>query len=149
MNGRHGARSAWWRVRSGAERIHRFLDIVIEVNPPSNIYYKCGMLILKGWCSSRYCYTDNDRGGRGYDDSVPEEVIKTATSGNTTTRSPTWSASLPRNQLIPPGGCSSISPVGAIFVPSPSKTGTNLLHPPPPPDRWTGQERLVASTVWS
>ena len=26
-----------------------------------------------------------------------------------------------------------MSPVGAIFVPFPPKTGTNLLHPSPPP----------------
>ena len=33
VNERHGARSAWWRVRSGPERIRRFLDIVCMVNP--------------------------------------------------------------------------------------------------------------------
>ena len=44
--------SAWWRMRSGAERIRRFLDIVDMVNLSLNIYYKCGvMLILKGWYS--------------------------------------------------------------------------------------------------
>ena len=32
-----------------------------------------------------------------------------------------------------------MSPVGAIFVPSSPKTGTNMLHPPPP-NRWTGLE---------
>ena len=36
---------------------------------------------------------------------------------------------LPRIQLIPPGGWSNMSPVGAIFVPFSLKTGTNLLHP--------------------
>ena len=45
-------RSAWWRVRSGAERIRDFLHIVNMVNPSFIIYYKCGiMLILKCWCS--------------------------------------------------------------------------------------------------
>ena len=71
----------------------------------------------------------NDWGERGYDDSVPGEVIKTAPSGDRTTGSPTWSASLPRIQLIPPGSWSDMSPAGAIFVTSPPKTGTNLLHP--------------------
>ena len=61
VNERHAARSAWWRVRSGAERIRRFLDIVNGVDPPSNIYYKCGMLILKGWCSPLYCCTDSSK----------------------------------------------------------------------------------------
>ena len=69
------------------------------------------------------------RGGRGYDDSVPREVTKTTPSGDRTTGSPTWSASLPRIQLIPPFSWSDMSSVGAIFVPSPPKTGTNLLHP--------------------
>ena len=30
----------------------RFLDIVYIANPSFFIYYKCGMPILKGWCSS-------------------------------------------------------------------------------------------------
>ena len=38
----------------------------------------------------------NDWGGRGYDGSVPGEVTKTTPSGDRTTRSSTWSASLPR-----------------------------------------------------
>ena len=43
----HGVRSAWWRVRSGAERLRVFLGIVYMVNP-SFTYHKCGvMLILK------------------------------------------------------------------------------------------------------
>ena len=37
----------------------------------------------------------NDWGGRGYDDSVPGEVTKTATSKDRTARSSIWSASLP------------------------------------------------------
>ena len=68
----------------------------------------------------------NNWGGRGYNDSVPEEVTKTTPSGDRTTLSPTWSASLPRIQPMSPGGLSNKSPVGAIFVPSPPKTGTNL-----------------------
>ena len=36
------------------------------------------------------------------------------------------------NQLSSPGGWSNMSPVGAIFVPFPLKTGTKLLHPLPP-----------------
>ena len=75
----------------------------------------------------------NDWGGRRYDDSVPGGVTKTAPSRDRTTRSPTWSASLPRIQLIPPGGWSNMSPVRATFVPFPPKTGTNLLDPRPPP----------------
>ena len=47
-------------------------------------------------------------------------------------RPPTWSASLLRIQLISPGSWSNISPVGDLFVPSPPKTGTKLLHPLPP-----------------
>ena len=35
-------------------------------------------------------------------------------------------------QLSSPGGWSNLSPGGAIFVPSPFRTGTNLLHPRPP-----------------
>ena len=46
----------------------------------------------------------NDWGGRGYDDSVPGEVTKTTPSGDSTTRSPTWSVSLSRVQLMLPGG---------------------------------------------
>ena len=38
----------------------------------------------------------NDWGGRGYDDAVPGEVTKTTPSGDRTTSSPTWSASLPQ-----------------------------------------------------
>ena len=38
---------------------------------------------------------------------------------------------LDRIALIPSGDWSNMSPVGAIFVPSPLKTGTNLLHPLP------------------
>ena len=41
-------------------------------------------------------------------------------------------------QLIPPGSWSDMSPVGAIFVPSRPKTGTNLFPPLSPPNRWTG-----------
>ena len=39
-------------------------------------------------------------GGRGYDDFVPVEVTETAPSGDETTYSPTWSASLPRIHSI-------------------------------------------------
>ena len=74
-----------------------------------------------------------DWGGRGYDDFVPGEVTKTVTSGDETTWSPTWPASLPRIHRILQGGWSNMSPVGAIFVPFPPKTGTNMLHPRPPP----------------
>ena len=42
-------------------------------------------------------------GGR-YDDSILGEVTKTTTSGDKTTSSPTWSASLPRIELILQGG---------------------------------------------
>ena len=71
----------------------------------------------------------NDWGGRGYNDSVPGEVTKTAPSRDRITGSPTLSGSLPQIQLIPPGSWSDMSPVGAFFVPSPPKTETNLLHP--------------------
>ena len=74
----------------------------------------------------------NDWGGRGYVDFVLGEVNKTAPSGDRTTWSPTWSASLPRIHRIWLGGRSNTSPVGAIFVPSPPKTGKKLLHPRPP-----------------
>ena len=46
-------------------------------------------------------------------------------------RSPTWSASLPKIQLISRDGWSNKSPGGAVLVPFPPKTGTNLLHPHP------------------
>ena len=65
-------------------------------------------------------------GGGGYDNSVPEEVTKTIPSGNRATRSPAWSASLPRSQIISPGDWSHQSRGGASFVPSPPKTGINL-----------------------
>ena len=39
-------------------------------------------------------------GGRGYDDFVPVEVTETSPSGDETTYSPTWSASLPRIHSI-------------------------------------------------
>ena len=42
----------------------------------------------------------NDWGGRGYDDFFPGEVTKTAPSGDETTWSPTWSASLPQCHRI-------------------------------------------------
>ena len=65
----------------------------------------------------------NDWGGRGYNDSVPG-----------------WSPKqpLPRIGLRDllygrqAGGWSNMSPGGAIFGPSPFKTGTNLRHPLPP-----------------
>ena len=68
----------------------------------------------------------NDWEGRGYDDSVPGEVTKTTPSGDRTTRSSTWSASLPRIQLISSGGWSNKSPGRVFLVPSPPKTGRNL-----------------------
>ena len=86
----------------------------------------------------------NEWGGRGCDDSVPGKVTKTAPSGDRTKWSPTtWSASLPQMQLIPPGGWSNMSPVGAIFVPSPPKTGTDLLHPRHPPI----VERVISGSI--
>ena len=75
----------------------------------------------------------NDCGGRGCDDSVPGDIPKTTPSGHRATGSPTWSASLPKIQLISRGGWSNKSSGGTILVPSPSKTGTILLHPLPPP----------------
>ena len=45
VNKRHGARIARWRVRSGAERIRRFLDIVYMVNPSFILYCKCGIML--------------------------------------------------------------------------------------------------------
>ena len=36
-----------------------FSGHVNGVDPLSNIYYKCGMLILKGWCSPLYYCTDS------------------------------------------------------------------------------------------
>ena len=46
-------------VQSGAERFRCFLHIVdLEVDPPFAIY-KCGMLILKEWCSPLYCCYDS------------------------------------------------------------------------------------------
>ena len=70
-------------------------------------------------------------GGRGYDDSVPGEVTKTAPSGDRTTLSPTWSVSLSRIQLIPPDGWSNMSPVRTILVPSPLKRGQICYIPSP------------------
>ena len=71
-------------------------------------------------------YRSNDWGGQGYDDSVPGKVTQITSSGDRTTSSSTWSASLPRVQFISPEGWSRKSPGGAISVPSPPKTGTNL-----------------------
>ena len=68
----------------------------------------------------------NDWGRRGYDDSFPEEVTKTTPSGNRTTGSTTWSVSLPRIQLLSSEGWSNKSSVGAIFLLSPPKSGTDL-----------------------
>ena len=70
--------------------------------------------------------SDCFNGGWGYDGSVPGEVTKTTPSEDRNTWSPTWSASLPRIQLVSPGGWSNKSPGGVIFVPPPPKTGTNL-----------------------
>ena len=51
-----------------------------------------GKVILYVWCSSPHIQSltsidkgFNDWGGRGYDDFVPEEVTKTAPSGDKTT----------------------------------------------------------------
>ena len=63
----------------------------------------------------------------------PRRGHQNSPSGDRTTGSSTWSVSLLRIQLIPPGSWSDMSPVGAIFVPSPPKTGTNLLHSLSPP----------------
>ena len=71
------------------------------------------------------CSQLNDWGEQGYDGSVPEEVTRTAPSGDRTTKLLTSSASLPL-ELISPGGWQNNSPGGAVFVPSPLKTGTNL-----------------------
>ena len=38
--------SAWWRVRSRAEGIRRFQDIVNILILPFNIYYKCGIMLI-------------------------------------------------------------------------------------------------------
>ena len=78
------------------------------------------------------CFNDWGGGGGGYDDSVPGEVAKTTLSVDRTTGSPTWSASLPRIQLISPGGWPNKAPVGAIFVLSLLLLGTYLCHPHPP-----------------
>ena len=88
--------------------------------------------ITRIMCTHAMAKSFNDWGGRGYDDSVPGVVIETAPSGYRTAWSSTWSASLPRVRLISPGGWSNMSPGGAIFVPSPPKTGTNLRHRRPP-----------------
>ena len=64
--------------------------------------------------------------GRGYDDSVPGEVTKTTPSGDKTAWSTIWSASLSQIQLISPEDWLNMSPGGAIFLPSPAKTGKNL-----------------------
>ena len=52
--------------------------------------------VCSGLQASEHPYGElfNDWGGRGYYDSVPGEVTKTAPSGDRTTCSPTWSASL-------------------------------------------------------
>ena len=89
----------------------------------------------------------NDWGGRGYDDSDPGEVTKTAPSGDRTTGSPTWSANLPRIQLIPPGGWLDLSPVGDVFVPSPPQNGDKFVTFPPPPI--VGRVRLSSPTIVS
>ena len=93
-------------------------------------------------CEERF----NDWGGRGYEDFVPGKVTKTAPFGNRTTRFPTWSASLRQIHRIWPGGWSIMSPVGAVFVPFPPKTGIKLLHPPPPPQSLNGSE-LVSDAM--
>ena len=82
--------------------------------------------------NGKECFNDCG-GGRGYDDSIPGEVTQTTPSGDRTTWPPTWSASLPRIQLISPGGWSNKSLGGPIFGLSPPKTGKNLRHPRPPP----------------
>ena len=74
----------------------------------------------------------NDWGGRGCDNSVPEVVIKTAPSVDKSVWTSTWSTRLPRIQLISPRGWSNMSPGGAILMPPPLKTGTNLRHSRPP-----------------
>ena len=72
------------------------------------------------------------RVGGTFDDSVPGDVTRTVLSGDGTTCSTTWLASLPLIQVIPPGGLSNVSPGRAFFVPSSLQTGTSL-----------GQELLV------
>ena len=96
--------------------------------PSTGAYCTSRLSVVIACSSERF----NDWGGRGYDGFVPGEIPKTAPSGDETTWSPTWSARLPQVHRIWPGGWSNMSPVGAIFVPFPPKTGTNMLHPLPP-----------------
>ena len=110
-------------------------SILVDFSPtfyclpkPLSLY---GSMVL---LSTLECF--NDWGGRGYNDSVPGDGTKTTPSGDRATRSLAWSASLPRIQFISPGGWSNKFPGGVIFVPSPLKTGTKLLHPRPPPNCW-------------
>ena len=79
---------------------------------------------------SKECF--NDWGGRGYDDSSPGDGTKTTPSGDRTTRSPAWSAILPRIQFISPGGWSKKSPGGAISCRPLPKRGKICYIPSPP-----------------
>ena len=114
---------------SAAKRKNRIDNRKIQAEKTKTVYRQSISLQKKESCITE-CF--NDWGGRGCDDLVPGEVNKRTPSGDRITRSPTWSASLPRVQLISPPGWSNTSPSGAMFVPSPPKTGTNLWHPRPP-----------------
>ena len=105
-----------------------------------------GGLLPPGKASTAECFDDWE--GRGYDDFVPGEVTKTTPSGDRTTRSPTWSASLPRLQLIAPGGWSNKSPGGALFRAVPSQNGEIFVHllPPPKVERLSNQDHLQQLT---
>ena len=56
--------------------------------------------LLSAKVKERMCEGFNDWGGRGYDDFVPGEITKIVLSGDETTLSSTWSASLPRIHRI-------------------------------------------------
>ena len=74
----------------------------------------------------------NDWGGRGYDDSVPGEVTKTPSSGDRTTLSPTWSASLPQSNSFHQGLVKYV-PGRGYFRAVPSQNGDKFVTSPPPP----------------
>ena len=70
------------------------------------------------------------RGG-GFDDSVPGDVTRIVPRGDKTTRSPIWSASLVRIELLSQGG-GQICPWEGIFSCCPLPKRGNIFNTPPP-----------------
>ena len=95
------ARACWMRIRRYLRELNDQPKValslktrMVKTGAIEALLYGCSTWTLRQKQYSKEGF--NDWGGRGYDDFVPGKVTKTAPSGDRTTGSPTWSASLPR-----------------------------------------------------